>query len=88
MLKPGGKVAAIVMSTAEKNPYQGLLLPIVQRSGSTAGRIFSLGEPGALEKAYKDGGFPDVDVHTVSLPRRFSSSTEVIESLKDEISKA
>ncbi len=47
-------------------------------------RMFALSEPGVLEKAFRDGGFPDVAVHTVSTQRRFSSSVEVIRSLKDE----
>ena len=36
-------------------------------------------------KAFRDGGFPDVAVHTVSTQRRFLSSMEVIRSMKNEI---
>ncbi len=46
---------------------------------------FVLGEHRLLEDTFKDGGFPDVAVHTVSTQRRFSSSVEVIRSLKDQI---
>ena len=53
--------------------------------GSTVPPYFVLSEPGVLENAFRDGGFPDVAVHTVSIQRRFSSSVEVIRSLKDEI---
>ncbi len=48
------------------------------------GPMFALSEPGVLENAFRDGGFPDVAVHTVSTQRRFPPSTEVIRRLKDE----
>jgi len=85
IIKPGAKISALVYSTAEKNPYQGILMPIAQRFGSGIARIFSLGEPGVFENAFRDGGFLNVAVHTVSIQRRFSSSAEVIRSLKNEI---
>ena len=46
---------------------------------------FALSEPGVLEIAFRDGGFPDVAVHTVSTLRRFPSSAEVIRRLKDSM---
>ena len=49
-------------------------------------RLFVLGEPSVLENAFRDGGFPDVAVHTVSTQQRFPSSAEVIRRLKDGIS--
>ncbi len=49
-------------------------------------RLFVLGEPSALENAFRDGGFPNVAVHTVSTQQRFSSIAEVIRGLKDGIS--
>jgi SAM-dependent methyltransferase len=84
VMKPGGKVAVLVRSTREKNPYEGVPNMVAHRRGGTMVRIFALSEPGVLEKAFRDGGFPDVAVHTVSTQRRFSSSVEVIRSLKDE----
>ena len=84
VVKPRGKVAALIHSTAEKNPYEGVPLTVTHRLGST-NPIFALSEPGVLENAFRDGGFPDVAVHTVSIQRRFSSSVEVIRSLKDQI---
>ncbi len=85
LMKPGGKVAVLVRSTTGKNPYEGVPWLIAHRRGGTMGPMFALSEPGVLEKAFRDGGFPDVAVHTVSTQRRFSSSVEVIRSLKDEI---
>jgi len=89
VVKPGARVAAIVFSTVEKNPYQGIRMTIARRfdrSGSRVPRLFSLGEPGALENAFREGGFPDVTVRTVSTLRRFPSTAEMIRAMKDDVS--
>ncbi len=83
VVKPGGKVATLVFSTAEKNPYQGVPSAILQGLGSKVPSLFALGEPGMLEDAFRKGGFPSVAVHTVSLQRRFPSSAEYVRSLQD-----
>ncbi len=83
-VKPGGKVAALVRSTAEKNPYEGVPLTVAHGLGSTVPPMFALSEPGVLENAFRDGGFPNVTVHTVSTQRLFPSRAKVIRSLKDE----
>lgn len=85
VLKRGGKLAALVFSTPEKNPYQGLPLAITCRLGGTMSRQFSLAEPGVLEEAFRGGGFQDINVHPASFRRHFSSVTEVIQSLRDTI---
>jgi len=79
VVKTGGKVAALLYSTAEKNPYLGIPRMVARRGG----RTFALSEPSVLENAFRDGGFPDVSVHTVSTPRHFPSSTDIIRRLKD-----
>ena len=83
VLKRGGKFAALVFSTEEKNPYQGIPFVIVSRLGGKTVPHFSLGEPGALEEAFRAGGFQNVTVHAVSFQRHFSSVAEVIQNLKD-----
>ena len=82
VMKPGGKVAVLVLSAAEKNPYQGVPIAVAHRRGGTKRLMFTLSEPGVLENAFRDGGFPDVAVHTVSTQRRFPSGAEVIRRLK------
>jgi ubiquinone/menaquinone biosynthesis C-methylase UbiE len=60
VLKPRGKIAVLVFSTAEKNPYQGTPLTIVR---SFRGRIpphFTLGEPRLLREPFQDAGFADI----------------------------
>ncbi len=77
VVKPGGKVSAIVMSAAEKNPYEGVVSP-----------MFALSEPGVLENAFRDGGFPDVAVHTVDKQHRFPpSALEVIRRKDSRLSE-
>ncbi len=83
VVKLGGKVAALVRSTADKNPYEGVPLTVAQRLGCTVQPVFALSEPGVLENAFREGGFPDVAVHMVSSQRRFPPGTEVIRRLKD-----
>ncbi len=83
VLKPGGKVAAMVFSTAGKNPRLGIPSTVAHRRGGTMSPMFALGEPGMLENVFRDGGFPDVAVHTVSAPYRFPPGAELIQRLKD-----
>jgi len=82
-MKPGAKVSALVFSTVEKNPYQGIPLAIVRRLGGTVSPQFSLSEPGVLEEAFRGGGFLEITIHAVSFRRHFSSVAEAIQSLKE-----
>jgi hypothetical protein len=85
VLKRGGKFAALVFSTEEKNPYQGIPFFIVRRLGGKTPPHFSLGDPQRLRDAFRDGGFLDITVRPVSLQRHFSSVAEVIQGVKDAI---
>ena len=88
-LKPGGRFAATVWSTAEKNPFHGLPLAIVSRlakipapSQGQSG-MFTLSGPGVLEECYTKAGFRDVEVHAVPVPRTFPSIAEAVSAMKD-----
>jgi ubiquinone/menaquinone biosynthesis C-methylase UbiE len=83
VVRPGGKVAALVFSTAEKNPYQGITLDVARRFGSAPLPLFSLGETDVLESAFRESGLLDVTVRAVSFGRHFSSTAEVIRRLKE-----
>ena len=83
VLRPGGKVAVLVFSTAEKNPYQGITLAVARRFGSTTLPLFSLGETSVLESTLREGGFFDVTVRAVSFARHYSSSAEMMRRLKE-----
>jgi hypothetical protein len=83
VVRSEGKVAALVFSTAEKNPYQGIALGVARDLGSKGPPLFSLGETHVLESAFRDSGLRNVAVHTVSISRHFSSSAEIIQRLKE-----
>ena len=85
VVKPGGNVAAIVMSAVEKNPYEGVPPAVAHRWGYTGPSIFVLGGNGLLEDTFRNGGFPRVSVHKVITQRRFPSIAEVMRNLKDDI---
>jgi len=82
VVRPGGKVAVLVRSTVEKNPYEGVPMTVAHRLGSTMPRMFALSEPGVLENAFRDGGFPSVVLHNVSTQRCFPPSTEIIRRIE------
>jgi ubiquinone/menaquinone biosynthesis C-methylase UbiE len=83
VVRPGGKVAALVFSTAEKNPYQGIALGVAQRFGSAPLPLFCLGETDVLENTFRESGLRDVSVRAVSIRRHFTSSAEMIQRLKE-----
>ena len=83
MVRPGGKVAALVFSTAEKNPYQGITLRVAHRFGSAPLPLFSLGETDVLENTFRGSDMLDVTVRALSFSRHFSSTAEMIRRLKE-----
>ncbi len=84
VVRPGGTVAALVFSTVEKNPYEGVPRKVAHRRGRRMPPIFVLGEHRLLEDAFRDGGFPRISVHAVTTHRRFSSSAEATQKLMDD----
>ena len=77
-LKPGGKLAAIVFSSAEKNPPVAPYQVIARRAGlppvpSEDAGLFALGDPGVLRAAYERAGFREVDISVVPTQRWFPS---------------
>ena len=86
VVKPGGKVAALARSTAEKNPYEGVPLTVARSlGGNEPTTLFAVSEPGVLEDVFRKGGFPSVSVHAVTTHRRFPSRAVVIRNMQDEI---
>jgi ubiquinone/menaquinone biosynthesis C-methylase UbiE len=83
VVRPGGKVAALVFSTAKRNPYQGIPLGVAHRFGSAPLPLFSLGETGVLENTFRESGLRDVTTRGLSFSRHFSSTTEMIQRLKE-----
>ena len=91
VVKPQGKVAALVWSAEEKNPYQGIPFAVVRRIGKipapSAGQpgLFKLGDPTLLEGLFKEAGFFDIAVHSVTLRRRFASAEKASQALENPV---
>jgi ubiquinone/menaquinone biosynthesis C-methylase UbiE len=88
-LKPAGRFAVTVWSTAEKNPFHGLPLAIVSRLAKVPlpapGQpgLFALSGQGVLEGCHTKAGFRDVAVRAVPVQRRFPSTAEAVSAMKD-----
>ena len=78
VVKPGGKVAAIVFSTAEKNPWLAIPRAIVRSKGGTVHNLFPFGESQTLENAFRDASLSDAAIRAVGIRRDFSSAGEFI----------
>jgi ubiquinone/menaquinone biosynthesis C-methylase UbiE len=89
VLKPGGKLAAIVVSSAEKNSYLAQPLEIACRHGrrpaSALDRIglFSLGTPAVFEAAFTKAGFSNVTVQAVATRRWHPSRADALQERKN-----
>lgn len=91
VLRPGGRLAAIVISSAETNPYTALPMVIAQRFTGRAAEtledpgFFALGDPSVLWRAYEQAGFRDVAVHAVPTRRRFPSLEAALQDRRDSL---
>jgi SAM-dependent methyltransferase len=84
-LKPGGKVAAMVYSTAERNAFFSIPVSIIRRRANLPAPLpgqpgpFSLGAEGSLEQALGKAGFRDIEVKTIDAPVRLPSAAECVQ---------
>jgi SAM-dependent methyltransferase len=84
VLKPGGRIAAIVYSTPENNRFFSIPVSIIRRRAQLPPPLpgqpgpFSLGSPGVLEDAYRTAGFNDVQIRRVAAPLQLSSAAECV----------
>jgi ubiquinone/menaquinone biosynthesis C-methylase UbiE len=83
-LKPGGRVAAAVYTTAENNKFFSLPVSIIRRRAQLPPPLpgqpgpFSLGTPGVLEEAYRQAGFHDVQTRIIPAPLHMSTAGECV----------
>ena len=74
VLKPGGKAAAIVYSTPDKNEFFSIPVSIIRRRAKLPPPVpgqpgpFSLGAEGVIEKAFEQAGFRNVSSVRVDSP--------------------
>lgn len=84
VLRDGGRIAAIVYSTADRNQFFSIPVSIIrdraQLPPPQPGQPgpFSLGAPGVLEAALTAAGFRKVTVDTVPAPLRLPSAAECV----------
>jgi len=84
-LVDGGRVAAMVYSSAECNGFFSVPVSIIRRRAALPPPLpgqpgpFSLGQPEVLEKAFTDAGFWDVRVEKVDAPVRVASASECLQ---------
>jgi SAM-dependent methyltransferase len=81
-LRPGGRLSAVVYSTAERNGFFSIPVGIIRRRAQLAPPApgqpgpFSLGGPGVAEDALARAGFRDITVETVPSPVRLPTAAE------------
>jgi ubiquinone/menaquinone biosynthesis C-methylase UbiE len=83
-LKNGGRFAAVVYSTPDKNPFFSLPVGIIRRRAQLPPPLpgqpgpFSLGAEGVLAKTLQQAGFRDVEVRRIDAPVRLASAAECV----------
>ncbi len=83
-LRDGGRLAAIVYSTPDRNGFFSLPISIIRERAELPppqpGQPgpFSLGDPGVVEATLSAAGFVDVTVETVSAPLQLASAAECV----------
>ncbi|HEX5974335.1 MAG TPA: class I SAM-dependent methyltransferase [Rubrobacteraceae bacterium] len=83
-LRPGGKIAAIVYSTAENNKFFSVPVSIIRRRAQLPPPLpgqpgpFSLGNPGVLEEAYDKAGLREAQTRVIPAPLRMASAAECV----------
>ncbi|HET6512113.1 MAG TPA: class I SAM-dependent methyltransferase [Candidatus Kapabacteria bacterium] len=89
VLKPGGKVAAIVYSTPENNKFFSVPVSIIRNRAKLPPPLpgqpgpFSLGAAGNIEKAFEQAGFKNVRSELVASPLLLPSAKECVQFEKE-----
>ncbi|MBA2965164.1 MULTISPECIES: class I SAM-dependent methyltransferase [Ramlibacter] len=83
-LRPGGRFAAVVYSTPERNPFFSLPVGIIRRRAQLPPPLpgqpgpFSLGGEGVLARTLEAAGFREVEVRRVDSPVRLPTAAECV----------
>lgn len=83
-LRPGGRVAAVVYSTADRNGFFSVPVSIIRRRAQLPPPApgqpgpFSLGGHGVLEEALRRAGFRDVGAQAVAAPLRMARAADCV----------
>jgi SAM-dependent methyltransferase len=90
-LKPGKKLAVVVMPTAEKLSHLAAPLEIARRHAGLPPApfedpgMFALGDPAVLRATFEQAGFRDVAVEAVASEQRFPSLAAAIQQRRDTL---
>jgi SAM-dependent methyltransferase len=88
-LRPGGRLAAIVYSTPDRNEFFSVPVSVIrdraQLPAPASGQPgpFSLGSPGVAEQALRDAGFVDVVAVRIDAPLLLTSAIECVQFERD-----
>jgi ubiquinone/menaquinone biosynthesis C-methylase UbiE len=83
-LRPGGRVAAIVYSTPDRNAFFSIPVKIIRERAKLPPPLpgqpgpFSLGAEGVLEAAFAKAGLREIEVRKVPSPVRLPSAAECV----------
>jgi ubiquinone/menaquinone biosynthesis C-methylase UbiE len=89
VLVPGGRVAAIVYSTAANNEFFSVPVSIIRRRAALGPPLpgqpgpFSLGNEGVLEEAFRKAGFQNVQARRVPSPLRLPKAEDCLRFEKE-----
>ena len=89
VLVPGGRIAAIVYSTPDRNGFFSVPVSIVRRHAKLGAPLpgqpgpFSLGAAGALDDAFARAGFRDVKAERIAAPLRMKSAADCLRFEKE-----
>jgi SAM-dependent methyltransferase len=91
-LKPGKRLAAIVWSGRDTNPFTAVPQEVMQQirpgllDSTGMPKAFALAAPGALDAAFSGAGFEDITVRRVPIERRFPSAAALVHSMRTTFS--
>jgi SAM-dependent methyltransferase len=88
-LRPGGRIAAVVFSTPDRNGFFSIPVSIGRRRAQleppTPGQPgpFSLGGPGVLEQLFRQAGFHNVGAQLLPAPLRVPHAADCVRFLRE-----
>ena len=89
VLKPGGRVAVVVFSTPDRNPWGAVPATIIRRRVQLAPPApgqpgpLGLGAPGLLAQTFREAGWHAPEVVTVPVPHRADSAAAYVQVTRE-----
>jgi len=83
-LSAGGRVAVVVFSTPDRNPWGAVPASIIRRRAQLPPPVpgqpgpFSLGGPGVLEGFFRQAGFANPEVRAMPVPHRMANAADYV----------